>query len=100
MNWCASVVFPAPGSPTMTLKEYSGQPPPRMSSSFGTPDGSRLIRTRAISFIDVLCFRRRLDYLSAPGVRDYRQNEVPAYEGDERFQCGRENRDKGLLHCG
>src|SRR5918994_5977562 len=29
----------------MTLKEYSGHPPPRMSSSFGTPDGNRWMGT-------------------------------------------------------
>src|SRR5438034_4196389 len=54
MNWCASVVLPHPGSPTMRLNEYSGQPPPRMASSFPTPDGSRLMDTFRDSLIDHL----------------------------------------------
>ena len=92
--------LPCSRLPDDDVEGSSGQPPPRMSSSFAIPDGSRLMRTRGISFIDVLCFCRRLDYLSAPNVRDYRQNEIPADEGDERFQGGRENRDKCLLNCG
>src|SRR5688572_10233484 len=50
MNWCASVVLPQPGAPAMMLKEYSGRPPPRISSSPGTPVDSCLISTGFLPF--------------------------------------------------
>ena len=42
--------LPAPGAPAMMLNEYSGSPPPRISSRPGTPVGSsfRLIRSLAL----------------------------------------------------
>src|ERR1019366_6200129 len=39
------VVLPHPGAPAMILKESSGRPPPRISSSPGTPVGNLLIFT-------------------------------------------------------
>ena len=48
MIWCASVVLPLPGAPAMMLKEYSGRPPPRISSRPGTPVGSCRMVTRSL----------------------------------------------------
>src|SRR5664279_412976 len=45
MIWCASVVLPQPGGPPIRLKEYSGRPPPRISSRPGTPVGKRSMVT-------------------------------------------------------
>ena len=51
--WWASVVFPPPGAPAMMLNEYSGSPPPRISSRPGTPVGSFRIVTRSSALMVV-----------------------------------------------
>jgi hypothetical protein len=53
-NCCARVVFPVPGAPATRLNEPSGTPPPRMTSSPGTPLGSFSITTFfPDSFVDL-----------------------------------------------
>src|SRR3954447_12044866 len=84
MNWCASVVLPLPGSPTMMLNEYSGQPPPRMSSSFDTPVGSRSMRTFFCGSVMFTFDLRGPDRCGFPRSLDERHDQIFADECAEQ----------------
>src|SRR5439155_19274632 len=101
MNWWASVVLPHPGSPTMRLNEYSGQPPPRMASSFPTPEGSRLMDTFRDSLIDHLRSWLVLgQHRDAPCLLHERKHQVVADKRSQQVdvicQYGREAIFHGL----
>ena len=95
-TWWASVVFPPPGAPAMMLNEYSGSPPPRISSSPGTPVGSFRIVTRSSALMvvprlsDPFRPRARRATRRAPGAASgladerHQQPEQVGHDGDSR----------------
>src|SRR5687768_12328470 len=90
MICCASVVFPAPGAPAIRLKENSGRPPPRISSSPGTPVGRRRMATLSGIFLCLLGVR--VGKGRGPCLSQQTGRERFPDEGDEQPRKGREHR--------
>jgi len=87
--WWASVVLPAPGAPAITVKEYSGSPPPSTSSRPGTPVGSRVMATRDVALMLSLSFMLapHPDLVAGdlrPGLADQAERQILADERDQQ----------------
>ena len=92
--WWASVVFPHPGAPAMMLNEYSGRPPPRISSRPGTPVGSFRMVTLSSALIILPRLPASIPAMDAsrPGVTHEAQREGFADEGHQQSeQLGHDN---------
>src|SRR5687768_2907211 len=105
-TWCTRVVLPEPGSPAITLNEYSGKPPPRTWSSRGTPLGRVFSRGFGTSLIHG-SFRQKVfwDRDTRPGLGDESQCELLAYERGEEpdrigDDCGESGRCVGAARPG
>ncbi len=87
--WWASVVLPAPRAPAITVKEYSGSPPPSTSSRPGTPVGSRVMATRDVALMLSLSFMLapHPDVVAGdlrPGLADQAERQILADERDQQ----------------